>query len=150
MKKLLSLAIALILVTGVMAQEKTKRRTERKMHRTERFKDFTPQQRAELRTKQMALKLDLNETQQKKVLKLNTELAEKRKANIEKFKKAKQTKKEWSVDERFAFINERLDARLELQHKMKDILNEDQYATWKKSSERHKRFPRHKKRHFHR
>lgn len=153
MKKLLSLAIALTLVTGVMAQEKKERRTARKMHSVEQFKDFTPQQLAELKTKRMALKLDLSEAQQKEVLKLNTDLAEKRKAKMEKFKAAKdakQEKKEWSADERFAFMNERLDAQLKIQHKMKDILSEDQYVVWKKSSERHKRSPRHKKRHYRR
>jgi len=137
MKKLLSLAIALTLVTGVMAQEKRERRTlEKKKHSVERFKDFTPEQMAELRTKRMALKLDLSQAQQQEVLKLNKELAEKRKAGFEKFKEARATKKEWTAEERFTFMNERLDARLAVQNKMKDILDENQYARWKKSYER--------------
>lgn len=153
MKKLLSLAIALTLVTGVMAQEKKERRTEKRKHRVEYFRDFTPQQMAELQTRRMALKLDLDKSQQKEVLKLNTELAQQRKAKMEKFKAAKdstQAKKEWSADERFAFMKERLDTRLEVQHKMKDILNEDQYAAWKKSAAKHKRFSKHRKGHHRR
>ncbi|MGS2762161.1 DUF4890 domain-containing protein [Sinomicrobium sp. M5D2P9] len=145
MKKLLSLAIALTLVTGVMAQEKREGRTlEKKKHRVERFKDFTPEQMAELRTKQMALKLDLSQAQQKEVLKLNKELAEKRKAGFEKFKEARATKKEWTAEQRFAFMNERLDARLAVQNKMKNILDEEQYAQWKRSYERPKKSLHHR------
>ncbi|RAV30746.1 hypothetical protein [Sinomicrobium soli] len=144
MKKLLTLAIALTLVSGIMAQEKGERRgMEKKKERISHFKDLTPGQLAALQTKRMALKLDLDASQQEEVLKLNTELAEKRKSRMEAFKKAdKSVKKEWSSEDRFAFMNTQLDAQLEVQNRMKDILNDDQYDQWKK--DQHKRsFKRH-------
>ncbi|WP_461532099.1 hypothetical protein [Sinomicrobium sp.] len=147
MKKLMTLAIALSLVSGVMAQDKGERKVmEKKRERISYFKNLTPAQRAELQTKRMALKFDLDDAQQKKILKLNTELAEKRKSRMEAYKKGdRKAKKEWTAEDRFAFVNARLDAQLEVQNSMRDILNEKQYQMWKRDQHRHKRsFKKHR------
>ncbi|SFW70275.1 hypothetical protein SAMN02927921_03443 [Sinomicrobium oceani] len=149
MKKVFSLVIALTLITGAMAQEKRDRKsTDHKKDRIERFKDLTPEQLATLQTKRMAIKLDLSQAQQKEILKLNTELAEKRKAEFQKFKEAKDGKKEWTAEERFDFMNKKLDARLAVQQKMKNILDDNQYAIWKKSHDKPGKHFHHKRKGF--
>lgn len=118
--------------------------------RREAFKELTPEQVATLKTKKMALALDLDEQQQKQLMEVNLEDAAyikskraKRKAKKESDEMAKPT-----VDERFALENERLDRKLAQQQKLKQILTDEQYAQWKKIS--HRKHTRSKKKMPHR
>jgi|26BtaG_2_1085354.scaffolds.fasta_scaffold00004_94 Spy/CpxP family protein refolding chaperone len=81
---------------------------------------FTPEQRAELRSKQMTLELDLNDSQQAKVKQLFLEKEKSRSKISEK-------RSEMTADEAFAFRNERLDRRLEIKRGLKEILTEEQF-----------------------
>lgn len=96
--------------------------------------DMTAEQLATLQTKKMALALDLTNSQQKKVMEINLAQAEVRKAKREelKTKKEKGELKKPTSDERFAMENARLDRQIAHHQKMKEILTEEQYKTWKK------------------
>jgi len=114
---------------------------------------FTSQQNAILKTKRMALHLDLNTVQQKKVynLILNQEI----RFNKLRFKRQlafkngiKPTKKQ-----RFNILNKSLDAKLNFQNHLKNILNTKQYTLFKRGTLKRMAFNRQKtnrnKRRFH-
>ncbi|MEX0313103.1 MAG: hypothetical protein AB3N18_02925, partial [Allomuricauda sp.] len=85
-------------------------------------------------TKKMALALDLTSAQQAKVMDINLEEAEYRKARYEEIKVKKESG-EWkrpTSDERFEFENAQLDRQIAHQQRMKEILPKDHYQTWKK------------------
>ncbi len=92
---------------------------------------LSPEQQAELQTKKMALTLDLSEKQIKAVQKLETERAKAREANRELRIGKRGSGNVLSQEERFAKRSKQLDARKEHQDKMKKILTEEQYTTWK-------------------
>ena len=93
-------------------------------------KDFTPEQQAILKTKKMALELDLNETQQGQILDLNKKWAIERNKNQKEFKG--QNTEEMTSTERFNRMDKMLDMKIATQKQVKKILNDDQYETWKK------------------
>lgn len=137
MKSLVVIAIAFSTLS-VNAQE---RRQERKGndHKKEIMKDLTPEEVANLKTKKLRLKLDLTDIQQKKVesilLEQAVERQNKRKAHQNKKEKDKPSKEEF-----LKMQNARLDSKIEMKQKMKDILTEEQYAKFEKmKSRRHQR-----------
>ncbi len=96
------------------------------------LEDFSPEQHAILQTKKMALELDLNDNQQKEMLDLNKKWAE---IKVKKRTEMKSlNKEEMSSTDRFNHMNAMLDDKLAHQKELKKILNEDQYAQWKKMS----------------
>ncbi|WP_335967299.1 hypothetical protein [Galbibacter sp. PAP.153] len=137
MKKTLSLLLIVLITATSFAQEKNKSDRKDRTEKREKFKSFysdlTPDQIAELKTKRMALALDLTDAQQKEVLSLNKDLATKHKAKIEAWKAKKNTAEKPTKDERYAMLNAQLDEQLAVQGKMKKILDNDQYESWKKS-----------------
>lgn len=137
MKNLMIALLALFMVTAY-AQDT---RPERKEHRKELRPDLSPEQMAELSTKKMTLRLDLNETQQKEINKLELKRAKKRKEHYEN----RENRQNLTDTERFDRKNEMLDAQITHKAKMKSILSEEQYNKWQ--SERHsKKDGKHKKR----
>lgn len=94
-------------------------------------KDFTPEQQAILKTKKMALELDLNDTQQSQMLDLNKKWAVERDKNREAFKG--QNPEELTATDKFNRMNKMLDTQLANQKQVKKILNDDQYEIWKKT-----------------
>jgi len=133
MKSLVVIAIAFSTLS-VNAQE---RRQERKGndHKKEIMKDLTPEEVANLKTKKLRLKLDLTDMQQKKVesilLEQAVERQNKRKAHQNKKEKDKPSKEEF-----LKMQNARLDSKIEMKQKMKDILTEEQYAKFEKMKPR--------------
>lgn len=134
MKKLILIALALVTIQ-VSAQNRN--RDDRKgdrMEQRDKFKDFTPEEVAQLQTKQMALDLNLTEAQQKQIQKINLENAVDRKAKME----ARQSRmkddnaEKPNKEERLKMMNERLDKQLEMKQKMSKILNADQLEKWEK------------------
>ncbi len=134
MKKLILIALALVTIQ-VSAQNRN--RDDRKgdrMEQRDKFKDFTPEEVAQLQTKQMALDLNLTEAQQKQIQKINLENAVDRKAKME----ARQSRmkddnaEKPNKEERLKMMNERLDKQLEMKQKMSKILNADQFEKWEK------------------
>ncbi len=90
-------------------------------------KDMSPEQLAAIKTKKMALSLDLNEKQQDEVQEIHLEQALLHQSKMEE-RKSREEKP--SADERYAAISERLDKQIEIKAKMKEILNKDQFEKW--------------------
>lgn len=112
------------------------------------YEDFSTEQQAMLQTKKMALELDLNDNQQKQLLDLNKKWAE---VKVKKRAEMKSLNKEdMSSTDRFNHMNTMLDEKLAHQNELKKILNEDQYNTWKKSSNKMKKGSRGRTEHQHR
>ncbi len=125
------LAVLLVLLTtiGAMGQRHEGNRAGKGM-----AKDLTPEQMATLHTKKLTLALDLTETQQDQVMVLNLEQAEDRKARRQEIKTKKESG-EWqkpTTEQRFEMENARLDRQIAHQQRMKQVLTEEQYTTWKK------------------
>ena len=91
--------------------------------------EYTPEQRAELRSKQMTLDLDLNNSQQVKVRELFLKTGQ-------SSSKIGIKRSEMTSDEKFEFQNAMLDQRIEMKKGLKEILNEDQFQKWEKSNYR--------------
>ncbi len=102
--------------------------------------DLTAEEMATLQTKKMTLALDLTKAQQDKVYDINLENAQFRKEKWEEMKALKESgeRKKPTSEERFEMENERLDRQIAVQEKMKKILDEEQYDTWKKMHKRKK------------
>ena len=94
--------------------------------------NFTPEQQAILKTKEMAIHLDLNASQQSQILTLNKKWIQKTTAKKEAYKDL--NKEDMSSDQKFEMMNKALDNRLAHQEEIKKILNKEQYETWKESS----------------
>lgn len=95
-------------------------------------KDFSPEQQAILKTKKMALELDLNETQQNQMLELNKKWVAERDKMMTANKDV--NKAEMSSTDRFNMMISMLDKKMEHQKQVKKVLNADQYEMWKKST----------------
>ncbi|WP_318345239.1 hypothetical protein [Flagellimonas baculiformis] len=125
------LAVMVLLLTslGAVAQK-----SEGQRFRKGPEMDLTAEQMATLQTKKMTLALDLTKAQQEKIMKLHLEEATSRKEKWEEMK-AKRESGEWqkpTSEERFEMENARLDHQIALQTKMKEILDDEQYQSWKK------------------
>ncbi|QDO92725.1 hypothetical protein FNB79_01620 [Formosa sediminum] len=140
MKKIMILALAFISLNA-FAQGKRGEDNQRHDRKEMRMQgaDFTPEQQATLLTKKMTLNLDLTESQQKEVYNLNLSQAKERQANREAFKKAKESGKKPTEQERYDNMIARLDSQILMKSKMKSILKSEQYAMWEKSMADHSR-----------
>ena len=123
------LAMAMMMGFAMSAQPGDKRMDGNRPEKEHRA-PFTAAQRAELRSKNLALKLDLNDKQQKEIQKLvlareteREQLMAQRKANSETAKKP-------TPDERFAMMNKRLDAEIAMKKEVKKILTAEQFAKY--------------------
>lgn len=94
--------------------------------------DFSPEQQAILKTKKMALELDLSEAQQSQMLNLNKKWAAEREKNKAALKA--QNSEEISTADKFNKMNAMLDMQLAHQKEVKKILNADQYEIWHRSA----------------
>ncbi|MFO7720445.1 MAG: Spy/CpxP family protein refolding chaperone [Gillisia sp.] len=131
MKKI-SLILVLMLSISAFAQDrKQERKQDHKMDRVEMSAD----EMATLRTKKMALKLDLTEEQQARLKTLFSEEATYKKTTMAQHRAMKKDTATWNKN-RFAIQNARLDHQKEMQDKIKTILTPEQFETWKASSDR--------------
>ena len=112
MKNLLYLSL-LLLPLGLLAQTPKK----------EAPKPLTPEQQATLQAKKMRLHLDLNATQEEKIKASLTEYF----TSVKQQRKVLREKQASRYDRQLA----QLDAQLEMQEKMKAVLNQKQYDRWK-------------------
>jgi len=132
MKKLILVALALVTISVSGQERRDHNKKMDKKERAERMSEYTPEEIAELQTKQMTLQLDLTEAQQKKMMALNVENAEYRKAVMEKRKETKESadSKKPSKEEQLKMKNDMLDRKIAVKKQMKEILNEEQYQKW--------------------
>jgi hypothetical protein len=130
---------------GAMAQQRAHQGQMQKA-----LKELSPEQRATLQSKKMVLALDLDSRQQQQVktlLKKRFETTEKMRAAHRKT--AADSSKRLTAEERYTFMNVRLDQEIAFQQQMKDILTEPQFEQWRKWHSAKKR-AHHKQRKHHR
>ncbi len=105
---------------AITAQNKT---SEKKEQRKEMKENFTPEQKAELRTKKMTLALDLNSSQQNKVKQLFVDMAK----NKPEYSR---NRSEMTSAQKFEAKNAMMDRQIAMNKQLKEILTEEQYAKW--------------------
>jgi hypothetical protein len=139
MKNVFILILMISMTGGIYAQKGQSERWSES--------DWTPEQIAELKTKKMALALDLSDQQQSKLMAVNQQWANKQKSLKEKFQKERAEAETLSSDQKFEHHSQMLDLQIEYQKEMKGLLNEEQYTDWKSMRKRtmHKKVM-HKKR----
>lgn len=132
MKKLAGITVIVMLMTiSINAQQKNKQ------HR--KGSDFTIEQKATLKVKQMTLDLDLNASQQKEIYAIVKTNAEDREKAMTKRKENKENKVQLTSDQKFEMQNNRLDKMIAHKTAMKTILTKDQYAKWEENKDSKKR-----------
>lgn len=135
---------ALLLVIGLSTQAQERPHGPQGGPRQEMEK-LTPAQRRDLHVKEMALKLDLNASQQKDMVKV----LEDADSNREKFRAQFEADKgkELTGDEIYARKSAMLDSRIAMKQKVKKILTDDQYKKWEQEKKHHKKHGKHGKSH---
>jgi hypothetical protein len=119
MKKVLIIFMALA-TFAVNAQNKN---AERKENRKEMKANLTPEQRADLKMKEMTLALDLNASQQQKVKQLILKEENNRPERPENWK-------EMTDAQKYEAKSTMLDRRIAMKKDMKEILTEEQMTKW--------------------
>jgi len=94
---------------------------------------LTPAQLAELQVKKMALRLDLNKSQQTKLRSFMEKGIKSRQEAMKAKKEAKPEDRTNDKEIRFKRQIAELDQKLAYQTELKSILNESQYSQWKKT-----------------
>lgn len=138
MKNLCIIAFA-VLTIGASAQERQNEGQRKKMReRMEMRQTMTPEETAILQSKNMTLHLDLTKAQQTEIEKILQEDGKIRAAKREEFKKIKGNLEgqKLSKDDRFKMANDRLDHRIDVKKKMKNVLNAEQYKKFEKMQEK--------------
>lgn len=130
--------LALITLQATAQQKNTDGPRKEKQERTKQFQNLSAEDMATLKTNKMTLHLDLNEKQQKDIQKLNLEnaIAMKTKMDVRKASKANGNAQKPSQKDRVKIMNERLDQKVAMKAKMKDILNPEQYEKWESAQMR--------------
>ena len=131
MKKISLILILMLSISAFAQDRKQERKQDHKMDKVEMSAD----EMATLRTKKMALKLDLTDAQQARLKTLFTEEANYKKTTMAQHREMKKDTATWNKN-RFAIQNARLDHQKEMQDKIKTILTPEQFETWKASSDR--------------
>lgn len=146
MKKVIMILFAF---ATLHASAQDQKRDFKKQRMTSKM-DYSPEEMAQLQSKKLTLKLDLDAKQQKDVSDLFLEQAKIRQSKKEAFlqSKAKEEKKKFSKEERLKMANERLDQQIDMKKKMKTILSTEQYEKWgkmdKKRNFKNKRYAMYK------
>lgn len=127
----------MIAIATLQVSAQDQKREMKKQHMTSKVK-YSPEEMAQLQSKKLTLKLDLDAKQQNEVSALLLEQEKLRQSKKEAYlqSKDKEEKKAFTKDERFKMANARLDQQIEMKKKMKSILSTDQYEKWDKMNER--------------
>lgn len=131
MKKISFFLILMLSISAFAQDKKQDRKQDHKMDKVEMSAD----EMATLRTKKMALKLDLTQDQQDRLKTLFTEEANYKKTTMAQHREMRKDTAMWNKN-KFAIQNARLDHQKEMQDKIRAILTPEQYETWKASSDR--------------
>ena len=132
MKNVILIMVVLIGFT-MQAQDNDKGKLEARKEMRKKMNNLSPEQKAELATKKMALHLDLTEAQKKKIYPVELEIAQLREAAG----KNNEAKKDLSKEELFKRRSEMLDKKSAIKAQYKSILTTEQFEKWEKMS--HKR-----------
>lgn len=125
--------LAIMMMTGVvMSAQDGERKMDRMRHSNEHHEKLTPEQRTELKSKQLTLTLGLSDKQQKEMQKLILERESKKQQFIAQHKANKEAGKRLTADERYAVKNKMLDEQIAMQREMKKILTPEQFDKFEK------------------
>lgn len=142
MKTLFTLLFVSLLSISSWAQPK---QDMQRMHKKQ--SNLTAEQKAELMTKQMTLKLDLTDSQAKQIQTLYSSNFTKTEQKRNEMKSKKDAKEKLTEEEKHALKLERLDHQIDMKRNMKSILNADQYEQWTTmQNERQQRRPKQRQR----
>lgn len=124
MKKLAGITVFILLISfSINAQQKQQRKGS----------NFTPEQTASLKVKQMTLNLELNASQQKEVYDLMKINAEERQSNRALRAGNRQNGAQLTSDQKFELQKTRLDKMIAHKAAMKTILSKDQFEKWEET-----------------
>ncbi|QED38166.1 hypothetical protein FK178_10750 [Antarcticibacterium arcticum] len=129
-----NILIILILMLSISAFAQDKKQERKQVHKMDRV-EMTADEMATLRTKRMALQLDLTAAQQASLKTLFTEQARYQKTMQAQHREMKKDTAMWNKNE-FAVQNARLDHQKEMQDKIRAILTPEQFETWKATADR--------------
>jgi periplasmic protein CpxP/Spy len=138
MNKVLMICLLLVSIS-LQAQPQGQSSIEYRKAVGEKMKEFSPQQRANLKTKKMVLDLDLTKAQQSEIQILNLEIE----IGREKIKFQKMKLEEISVDDFFDRTSKMLDEKIAVKKRLQSILTEEQFEKFQKSRQRKARERRH-------
>lgn len=138
MKKVM---MAVLLTIGMTALAQEKNPAE---NRKANVEQLTPQQRNELRVKELTLELGLNASQQKDMAKLLSEQTTKMEAAKAERTANKEKNVKPTADEQFARRSKMLDEQIAMKEKVKKILTPEQFEKWEKMK-MHKKDKMHKR-----
>ena len=127
MKKTASILVLVFVFTVTAKAQEKNRRTQREK--------LTVDQQAILAVKKMTLTLELTKAQQQEIQPILARQISSKRAEFEKVKAMRESKRELTADERFAFQNQRLDQQIAYQKEMKSILNDKQYDKFREQVE---------------
>lgn len=128
--------LAMVFMAGfAMNAQPGERRMNQQRPEKEHREPFTAAQRAELRSKNLALKLDLNDKQQKEIEKLVLARETEREQLMAQHKAEIKTAKKPTADERFAMMSKRLDAEITMKKEVKKILTNEQFSKYEQLRE---------------
>ncbi|ARV12530.1 hypothetical protein BTO09_09320 [Gilvibacter sp. SZ-19] len=133
MKKILILMLALT-SSVAFAQHGGRGHHKQDGHRAELLKELSADQLAQLETKKLTLALDLNAAQQQEMLKVQTTIAQDKKAMLaerEARKAANETQK-LTPDQRFEQMDAALDKKIAIKSEIKAILSDQQFEKWQR------------------
>ncbi len=121
MKRVLIIFMALATI-GMSAQNK---KSDKKENRKEMKAGFTPEQRADLKSKELTLAFDLNTSQQQRVKQLFLKTENNKPERPEK-------RSEMTDAQKYEAKSVMLDHRIAFKKEMKEILTEDQMTKWER------------------
>ncbi|MFP5436717.1 MAG: hypothetical protein ACLGH8_02945 [Bacteroidia bacterium] len=129
------LAVTMMMGVSMVAQAPADAPQASARHEKMQKERLTPQQRAELKSKQLTLKLDLSDKQQKEVEKLLFNAETKKADAMAKRQEARKAGVRPTDEERIALKNSMLDEKIAMKRDLKKILSAEQYTKFEKIQE---------------
>lgn len=135
------MAVVMMVAVGSYAQQKTIAQSTKQT--TEKM---SPEQRNDIRLKQMTLQLDLNAAQQKEFAKIISEQSAKRQTAMADRKAGKNDGENLTAAQKFDRKSKRLDDQIVMKKRIQGILTPEQFAKWEKMKmQKHQNFKHGKK-----
>jgi len=133
--------LAMVMMMGfAMSAQPGERGMDGQRPAKEHREPFTVAQRAELRSKNLALKLDLNDKQQKEIQKLLLTRDIEKEQLMAQHKADRAAHKKPTADERFAMMSGKLDKEIAMKKELKKILTAEQFTKYEQNrKEQHRK-----------
>ena len=132
MKTILIIVMTFSSLSAMTQERKRDIKMSERSERIDNLKDFSPEEMATIKSKKLALQLDLDDAQQQQIKMLFLEQSKLRGNRMEQRQKQMENAKNNNIskEERFKILNNSLDDKLDIRNKIKDILTQEQYEKW--------------------